>query len=118
MGKWIVEVPLDSERLIFAEMSDTDVLDVDEGLSPASRSQVEIAERAGGSVESAMTTVVTPTADTIFTKLLDMPHRPETIELEFGLKFNGKTGVIFASTEVEGHIQVKLSWSRQRQPDQ
>ena len=35
---------------------------------------------------------------------------PETVEVEFGVKFNATAGVILASSAVEGNCKVTLSW--------
>jgi hypothetical protein len=37
---------------------------------------------------------------------------PESIELEFGVKFKAESGpAVFARTAAEGHIVVRMSWS-------
>jgi hypothetical protein len=108
MAKQVVEVPLDDQRVVFAEI-DADGL-LDDGLAPIANPE-ELAQRAGGSVQTAMESVITPTAETIFGRLEGMVRRPDAVELEFGLSLNGKAGVVFASTEMEGHIKVKLTWN-------
>lgn len=109
MAKLIVKIPLDDERVVFAEVEADELLEGD-GLAPIANPE-ELAQQAGGSVRSAMESVITPTAGTIFARLDGMTHRPDTVELEFGLSLNGKAGVVFASTGVEGHVQVKLTWN-------
>jgi hypothetical protein len=109
MVKQIVQVPLDDERVVFAEVDAGGLLEGD-GLAPIANPE-ELARRAGGSVRSAMELVIAPTAGTIFARLEGMARRPDTVELEFGLSLNGKAGVVFASTEMGGHIQVKLTWN-------
>ena len=109
MAKQIVQIPLDDERVVFAEVDVGGLLE-GEGLAPIANPE-ELARRAGGSVRSAMESVIAPTAETIFGRLEGMARRPSAVELEFGLALNGKAGVVFASTEMEGHIQVKLTWN-------
>jgi hypothetical protein len=42
----------------------------------------------------------------------DGARGPDTVELEFGVKFKAETGAaVFAKTAAEGHIVVRLSWS-------
>lgn len=35
---------------------------------------------------------------------------PSDINIEFGIKFGGKTGIILASGSVESHAKISLSW--------
>ncbi|MGH4028958.1 CU044_2847 family protein [Actinomycetota bacterium Odt1-20B] len=37
---------------------------------------------------------------------------PDEIELEFGVKLNAAAGAVIAKTSAEGHLTVKLSWTR------
>lgn len=37
--------------------------------------------------------------------------RPDTVELEFGVKLTAEAGAVIAKTAVEGHLVVKLSWA-------
>ncbi|MGW2722023.1 CU044_2847 family protein [Streptomyces sp. NPDC001492] len=39
--------------------------------------------------------------------------RPDTVELEFGVKLSTETGAVIAKGAAEGHLVVKLSWSPQ-----
>ena len=42
---------------------------------------------------------------------------PESIELEFGVKFKAEAGsAVFARTAAEGHIVVRMSWSGRAHP--
>ncbi|MGC5334486.1 CU044_2847 family protein [Micromonospora sp. DT62] len=38
-------------------------------------------------------------------------HRPDDIEIEFGVNFTAQAGAVFAKTGVDAHLTVKLSWS-------
>lgn len=37
---------------------------------------------------------------------------PDEVEIEFGVKFNAEAGAVIAKTSAEGHLAVKLTWSR------
>lgn len=37
---------------------------------------------------------------------------PDAIELEFGVKLSAAAGAVIAKTATEGHLTVKLTWSR------
>lgn len=38
---------------------------------------------------------------------------PDAIELEFGVKLSAVAGAVIARTAAEGHLTVKLTWSRE-----
>ncbi|MEU7647089.1 CU044_2847 family protein [Streptomyces huasconensis] len=40
---------------------------------------------------------------------------PDAIELEFGVKLTAAAGAVIAKTSAEGHLTVRLTWSRERQ---
>ncbi|WP_184760752.1 CU044_2847 family protein [Streptomyces griseoloalbus] len=40
--------------------------------------------------------------------------RPDTVELEFGVKLTAEAGAVIARGTAEGHLVVKLSWSPQQ----
>lgn len=42
---------------------------------------------------------------------------PDTIELEFGVKLSAAAGAVIAKTAAEGHLMVKLTWSRRVPPE-
>ncbi|UXY35661.1 CU044_2847 family protein [Streptomyces albidocamelliae] len=37
--------------------------------------------------------------------------RPETVEIEFGVRLSAEAGAVIAKGSTEGHLVVKLSWS-------
>ncbi|MEU4799866.1 CU044_2847 family protein [Streptomyces sp. NPDC023327] len=41
---------------------------------------------------------------------------PDTIELEFGVKLTVAAGAVIARTATEGHLTVRLTWSRRAEP--
>jgi hypothetical protein len=41
---------------------------------------------------------------------IDKNHKPDTAEIEFGLKFNGDLDVVIAKAGVEASITVTLGW--------
>ncbi|MFF8641347.1 CU044_2847 family protein [Streptomyces sp. NPDC015345] len=40
---------------------------------------------------------------------------PDAIELEFGVKLTAAAGAVIAKTSAEGHLTVRLTWSRERE---
>lgn len=112
MGKRIIEVALDNDRRVFVELADDDYYEENDGFELVSRKD-ELFDRTSESVRSAINETVRPAVETIFQGLNRGLHSPESIELEFGLKLTGKLGAVFASSEAEGHISVKMKWSPQ-----
>jgi len=108
VGKQIIEVPLDDKRTILVEVDEAD--DYNGGTLAPIADPGEILARASGSVRSAIDEVIKPAVDMIFDRLGRGAHAPESVELEFGLKLAGKLGAVFATTESEGHINVKMTW--------
>jgi hypothetical protein len=43
-------------------------------------------------------------------QLSTLPRRPDTVELEFGIKFSAEAGAILARTGAEGHLKVRMVW--------
>ncbi|WP_232626926.1 CU044_2847 family protein [Streptomyces alfalfae] len=41
---------------------------------------------------------------------------PDAIELEFGVKLSAAAGAVIARTAAEGHLTVRLSWTRRTPP--
>ncbi len=42
--------------------------------------------------------------------------RPDSVELEFGVKLSAESGAVIAKGSAEGHLVVKLNWSPQPSP--
>ncbi|MBK8031373.1 MAG: hypothetical protein IPK17_18155 [Chloroflexi bacterium] len=46
-------------------------------------------------------------------EMLDAAHdRPDTVELEFGIKVGSKAGILVAQADVEAHIKAKVVWNK------
>ncbi|MYV56448.1 CU044_2847 family protein, partial [Streptomyces sp. SID3212] len=41
----------------------------------------------------------------------DGPLKPDSVELEFGVKLMAEAGAVIAKSSAEGHLTVKLSWA-------
>jgi hypothetical protein len=116
MGKRIVAVPLDDGQIVFAEVEESDLPAEEDPLAPIADVE-QLVNDASGTVRSALNAVIVPTTQTIFHEISGAAYVPDGVELEFGLKLTGKLGAVFASTEAEGHVQVKLTWNRSRTVD-
>jgi hypothetical protein len=43
----------------------------------------------------------------------DEALRPDEVEIEFGIKLNATAGAVIAKSSIEGHLVVKLKWTRE-----
>src|SRR5262249_13251690 len=67
--------------------------------------------RAGQSLAEAFQRVG-PAIEVVLEKLRTATRSPDEIELEFGLKLGGETGLIFAKGSAETTFNVRLTWQR------
>jgi hypothetical protein len=57
-----------------------------------------------------LTDRIRPVANTLFDALKEL-NTPQEINLEFGIKLGGKTGIVFASAETECNFKIGLKWT-------
>lgn len=86
----------------------------DEG-GPGSR----LVARHDGTVEATRTFEgslegVRAAAESALRVFRDGSLRPDSVEIEFGVKLTAEAGALIAKSSVEGHLMVKLSWSPER----
>ncbi|WP_405643887.1 CU044_2847 family protein [Streptomyces sp. NBC_00019] len=72
--------------------------------------------RGGGPVQAAHTFEaaldgVRAAAESALRVFRDGSLRPDSVELEFGVKLSAEAGAVIAKGSAEGHLVVKLSWS-------
>jgi hypothetical protein len=104
----LIRVPLDA-----AGREDTGqiVVEVDSASSGIVR-----AARPGEIVTTASRTLaesfdqVRETAESLLRRLAALPSRPDTVELELGVKINAEAGAIIARTAAEGNFLLRLTW--------
>ncbi|WP_334313575.1 CU044_2847 family protein [Streptomyces sp. HD] len=71
--------------------------------------------RAARTFESALDGV-RAAADSALRVFRDGSLKPDTVELEFGVKLTAEAGAVIAKGSTEGHLVVKLSWAPDRSP--
>lgn len=81
-----------------------------------SETGARLVSRGGGPVQAARTFEgaldgVRAAAESALRVFRDGSLRPDTVELEFGVKLSAETGAVIAKGAAEGHLVVKLSWS-------
>jgi NTP-dependent ternary system trypsin peptidase co-occuring protein len=87
-----------------------EVADDEPGIERAARVD-EVVVKASASLEGAMEQV-RAFANATLGKVQDLAQQPEQIEVEFGIRLNAAAGAVIARTQAEGHLQIKLTWTR------
>ncbi len=105
--KQLIEFPIDEHNSILIE---TEILEDDEGEIEVSREG--FIRKANKTFQDSLS-VIKPIAETIKSKVDELQDKPKEIEVEFGLKMNGKFGVTVANTGVEGNLKIVLKWQHQ-----
>lgn len=67
--------------------------------------------KASTSFETALSGVRSAAAATL-QQFTSLPHQPEEVTIEFGVRLDLAAGAVIARTAVEGHLQVTLLWKR------
>jgi hypothetical protein len=103
--KELVEFEFADGGRVIAEIDDHEP-----GVERASRVADEV-RKATASLEQSFGQVQEFTV-TALDRLRGLAERPDSLELGFGIRLNARAGAVLASTEAEGHLQVKLTWSK------
>lgn len=106
-NKQLIEFKLEDESSVFIEIDDNDS---DENRQRISResNQKNTTLLASKKFEEALKQV-RPAAEATINAFREIKG-PTEITMEFGLKFNVKAGVIFASVDNEATFKVNLKW--------
>jgi Trypsin-co-occurring domain 1 len=104
MGSQVLTFRVDpnGDRTVFVEVDDPRQV----GTGPISR---DAGRGALPSFEAALSDVM-PGVNVLMAKLQDAVHKPDTVKLEFGIKFTAGANALIANTAVEGNIKVTLQW--------
>jgi hypothetical protein len=86
-----------------------DVGDDVHGVVRASRATDTIAD-AVASFQDGLG-AVSAAAGVALRRLREMPSRPDSVEVEFGVRLTAEAGAVIAKTAIEGNFQVRLSWT-------
>ena len=105
--KKLIEFELDGQS-VYIEAEETNP----EGMRRVSRGGENETEKADSLFVDAVDRIK-PAAEVILKAFREM-NTPDEIALEFGLKFNAKTGVIFASADSEATFKVSLKWTNEK----
>lgn len=83
------------------------VVESSEEAAGAVRGAGQFVEKIGRSLEQTLA-IVRPVADAALAACRGLAVPPDTVEVEFGLKFNASVGAMIASTSTEGNLRMKL----------
>ncbi|MEU4447023.1 CU044_2847 family protein [Actinosynnema sp. NPDC050801] len=84
--------------------------------------EISPVSRGGDVIRSAATSLdgalrhVRKAASAALANFRDMDVRPDEVQVEFGVKLNAQAGAVIAKTGVEGHLKIKLTWTRELEP--
>lgn len=53
-------------------------------------------------------------SNSIVNCIKDIAHSPEEVEVELGLKFTAKAGIILTSLDSEAHLRVVFTWKNEK----
>lgn len=109
MAREIIEIPLGAGE-------DSILVEVDDREPGFTRASIATKAMSGAAktVEDGLATI-RRTTDLVLGKLAESRVAPDAIEIEFGIRLHAAAGAVIASTEVEGHLQVKLTWNKARE---
>ncbi len=106
----LVRFTTESGSTVLVEVDDTAP-----GFNRASRRDGEVVE-AVGTFEAALRHVAEAT-EAALRVFRDGSQRPDTVEVDFGIKLTAETGAVIAKTAVEGHLNVRVTWSSGGRPE-
>ncbi|HKG86850.1 MAG TPA: CU044_2847 family protein [Nitrososphaeraceae archaeon] len=71
--------------------------------------RAKLEEKSEEAIEKAMATIHNM-AQRVITTVNDIKNRPSSVEVSFGIKFDGKVDVIIAKAGAEASIEVTIKW--------
>jgi Trypsin-co-occurring domain 1 len=105
----VVEFKLPHGGVVYAEVA------VDEpGVRRAARTEDGLWVEATAKLDKALEGVRSA-ANVALDKLQSLSQTPDEIELAFGVRLNATAGAVLAKTGAEGHLQVRLVWTKPEQ---
>ena len=102
--KHLVAFPLESGGSIVIEVDEPEV----GGTVRAARG--EKLEQAKETVEEALNKIL-PVTKNVVEKIRDVAHKPEEIEITFGVKLTTTAGAVIASASAEANFEIRMLWT-------
>jgi len=101
--KRLVSFPLDDGETILVEVNELE----NGGMELATPTTV--IEKAQYTFGQALDKIK-PIAETIIDKLRDLRHRPDEVQVTFGVKLTAEAGALIAAASAEGNYEIVLTW--------
>jgi NTP-dependent ternary system trypsin peptidase co-occuring protein len=105
--KRLIEFPTEDGGSLLVEVDDDSRLGAGSTLRGGPGSMV--IEKARVTYEEALDKIK-GAAETIIIKMKELPHSPDEITVEFGIKLTADIGAILASTSTEAQFTLRLTW--------
>ncbi|KAA9149136.1 hypothetical protein FPZ12_043835 [Amycolatopsis acidicola] len=100
----VFEMELDDGSTVLVEAADDDP-----GIERVGRAR-DVVTEASETLKQAVDRV-RPAVSTVLDGLRELPRPPESIKLEFGIKFTAEAGVVVARAATEANFKVTVGWS-------
>ena len=110
MSKNLVEFELDDGATVIFETDRSEISDV-QRISRSDEDPINQPEKALTKF-NAVAAGIKPAAQLVLDALKEL-NSPKEIQLEFGLKFGAKTGVIVASADTDVNFKVTVKWENE-----
>jgi hypothetical protein len=107
MENRLAKFPLESGGFVYIEVEEQWQ---EGGVVKASRG---ISEEAAQSFEAAISTL-SPVANAIISKIINISNPPDEADVEFGLTLKGDMGLIITKVGTEANFKVNLKWIREK----
>jgi hypothetical protein len=105
--KNLLELKLDNGESVFVQVEETESLQ--RGNRGGDNEENTQVERRFSQAISCLS----PVGNALLNSLKDI-NTPDEINLEFGLTFNAKAGVVFTSVESEASFKVSITWKNNK----
>ena len=70
-----------------------------------------LVQNAGANFEKAISPLKS-ISNTIISGLKELVHSPDEVNIELGLKFSAKAGIIITSVDSEANLKIALKWKK------
>ena len=102
--KRLISFPLEAGGSVLIEVEEGAGATVTRGLHPG-----DVVETVSNTFDAAIE-AIKPAAVAVAGRFRNFTDAPESVEVEFGLKFAGQAGAFIASASTEAQFRVKVMW--------
>src|SRR4051794_734671 len=97
-------------KLVDVKLPNGESLDVEIEVADLQSGAASITRPEGLDFEDALSKIKTAAGELV-SAIRDMAERPDSFEIQFGVKFNASAGVVIAKASTEANFTIKLGWS-------